>query len=389
MRVLTIPESLTQKYEWMTRILSSYNGTEQRIAHRSIPRQTFMVDHLADSDETIQSWKYLFVTSLLSTATSLPLWAEAEGITATAAGAVATGDYAFMDDTLAVGSMLFMHPDGETYETKTILSKTATEITITTTFANTYPSGSVVVPLESVYVDNNSGYNPGIVNTAKISINAVAIINQVITGEGSAALATYNSKPLLDKVYQPGGDETFNKRVERLDFGHKIAQDYEQVYANVISGRSYTSRGREDRQWWKLFLETVKGSQKSFYTSTHRHDMTVTTQPGASGTDFQVGDDATVAGGWENITSHTHMAFEMADGTTLYKQMDVGAATFDNGDGTHTVGVLSAFPAAPTANHTIVKVSFLELVRLASDTVEIEHFHDHRVVKLSIRTIIE
>lgn len=389
MRVLTIPESITQEYAWMTRIITSYDGTEQRIALRSIPRQTFQVDHLADSEETIQSWKYLFITSLLSTGLTLPIWAEAEGATATAAGNTATGDFSFMDDSLAVGSMLIMHPDGETYETKTVSTKNATTITITTTWDNTYPEGSVIVPLESVYVDNNSGYDPGIVNVATISINAVARINQVITGEGSAALTMYNSKVLLDKMYQPGGSETFNKRVERLDFGHKIAQDWEQQFANVTSGRSYISRGRADRQWWKLFLETVKGAQKAFYTSTYRHDMTVTTQPGASGTDFQVSDDATVAGGWESITSHTHMAFEMADGTTLYKEMDTGVNTFDNGDGTHTVGVLSAFPASPAAAHTIVKVSFLELVRLASDKVQIEHFHEHRVVSLSLRTIIE
>lgn len=396
MRVLTIPEAIIQEYEWMTRIIMSYDGTEQRIALRTIPRQTFKVDHLADSEETIQSWKYLFVSTLLSSGIALPLWAEAESVTATTGGAIATGDFSFMDDSLAVATtqILIVHPDGETYETQTISSKTATEITITSTFANTYPVGSVIVPLELVYVDNNSGYTPHIVNAATVSINAVAITNKVITGEGAPALSTYNSKVLLDKKYQPGGNETFTKRIDRLDFGHKIAQDFEQLYSNVVSGRSYISRGREDRQWWKLFLQTVRGAQKAFYTSTHRHDMTVTTQPGASGTSFQVDDSASVASGWENITSHTHMAFEMADGTTLYKQMDVGANTFDNGNGTHTVGVTAAFPAdggGPdvTLPHTIVKVSFLELVRIASDTVEIAHFHDHRVVSLSLRTIIE
>ena len=373
----------------MTRIITSYDGTEQRIALRTIPRQKFQVAHLADSEETIQSWKYLFVTSLLSTGVALPLWAEAEAVTAPAAGDVATGDFSFMDDSLATSSMLVMHPDGETYETKIVLSKTATEITISGTFANTYPAGSVIVPLESVYVDNNSGYTPMIVNAATVSVNAVSRVNQVVTGEGAPTLATYATKVLLDKVYQPGGNETFAKRVERLDFGHKIAQDFEQPYSNVISGRSYISRGRSDRQWWKLFLDTVKGAQKAFYTSTHRHDMTVTTQPVASGTTFQVDDSATVATGWVNITSHTHLAFEMEDGTTLYKEIDTGAATIDNGDGTHTVGVLSAFPAAPAEQHTIVKVSFLERVRLASDKIKIEHFHEHREVSLSLRTIIE
>lgn len=387
MRVLTIPESFTQTYEWMTRIITGIDGTEQRVALRTIPRQTFNVKHLADSEETIQNWKYMFASSLLSSGTSLPLWAEAEGATATASGSTATGDFSFMDDSLVDSSVMMMHPDGVTHETKFVLSKNATTITITGSWDNTYPEGSVIVPIELVYVENNSGYSPAIQNVAVVDVLATSKINRALSGEGSASLSIYNSKVVLDKQYQPGGNEIFSKRLERLDFGHKIAIDFVQTRANIVSGRSYTSRGRADRQWWKLFLQTVKGAQKSFYTSTHRDDMTVTIQPSASGSTFRVRDDATVAGGWEHLSSHKHLALEMADGATLYKEIET-VNTVDNQDGTHTVSVTSAFPSAPDDQHTITKVSFLELVRLASDKVEIDHYHENRVVKLPIRTII-
>ena len=393
MRILTIPESLTQKYEWMTRVLTGRDGTEQRVALRTIPRQILAVSHLADSEESIQSWKYQFITEL-DDVWSLPLWAEAESVTATSGGATATGDFSLMDDTLVVPlQILIMAPDGETYETATVATKNDTTITITGTWTSSYPEGSVLVPIMYAYVDNNSGYTPSAVNVATVTIQAVAFNNTEITARGAVALTTYNSRNVLDRTYSPGGSELFSQKLERLDFGHKIAVDSDQVYGNITSGRSYISRGRDDRQWWKLFLNTVRGQQKSFYSSTQRHDMTVTTQPAASGTTFQVRDDATVAGGWENISSHLHIALEMADGATLYKEIDPGT-TVDAGGGVHTIGVTVAFPPAgggpdPSTPHTIVKVSFLELVRLASDTVEIEHMHEHRVVKLTVRTIIE
>jgi hypothetical protein len=388
-RVLTIPEALTQTYEWKTSVITGLDGTEQRIARRTIPRQTFSVRHLADSEETIQNWKYLFASTLLSSGASLPLWAEAEEATATAAGNTITGDFSYMDDSLVAVNLTVMmiHPDGVTHEIKPVASKNATTITITGTWANTYPEGSAVVPIETVWVENNTGYSPSIQNAAIVDVRATSKVNKTLDAEGAAALTLYNSKVLLNKKYQPGGNEIFSKKLEKLDFGHKIAIDSEQVKANIVSGRSYLSRGKPDRQWWKLFLNTVKGSQKSFYTPTYRHDMTVTLQPSASGTTFRVRDDATVAGGWESMSSHLHLALEMADGSTLYKEIDP-AGTVDNQDGTHTVSVTTAFPGAPAAQHTITKVSFLELVRLASDAVEIEHFHDHRVVKLPIRTIL-
>ncbi len=393
MRILTIPEATTQRYEWMTRVITGRDGTEQRIALRTIPRQTLKVDHLADSEELIQSWKTQFITQLGDT-WGLPLWAEAESITATAAGNTATGDFSLMDDTLVpVGvtdAILVIHPDGVTYETATVATKVDATITISGTWTNTYPEGSALVPIMNVFVKNNSGYSPGIVNVASVPIDVTAETNAVITARGASALATYNGKSVLDRVYSPGGSELFSQRLERLDFGHKIQVDTSQLYGNIVSGRSYVSRGREDRQWWKLFMQTVKGQQKSFYTSTQRQDMTVTTQPTTAGTTFRVDDSANVAAGvdaWENITSHLQLALEMEDGSTLYKEISPGA-TVDNGDGTHTVGVTVAFPASPAAAYTITKVSFLELVRLASDVVEMAHHHDHRVVNIQTRTII-
>ena len=56
----------------------------------------------------------------------------------------------------------------------------------------------------------------------------------------------------------------------------------------------------------------------------------------------------------------------------------------DNGDGTSNITLSSALPAAPL---TVNKISWLELVRLGADDVNIQHFSTFALVSITTRTI--
>jgi hypothetical protein len=381
------PEAIRQRIIWRTDVITSRNGSEQRIALRIVPRQQFSVGYLADSDEEVQYWKFELVRNLDSSWT-LPLWAESEKITmaVTAGDNTVDADFSLMDDAFSL-IFLILHPNGETYEVFSISGRSATTATrLAGTFSDDFPLGSVLIPIESSFVQNNSGYSPLRNNAARLTVDFVSKTNRTLEAKGADPLTVYNTRVVLEKCpLDEASKQIFSQNLERLDFGGKIQIKSVQSFANIDNGRSYTSLGKLDRQNWKAFLDAVRGQQKSFYTPTYRHDMTVLTQPSVGGLTFIVDDEANAAGGWENIESHLHLAIETADGDTQYKEMDL-TTTVDNLDGTHTVGLTTGLTATVDGS-TINKVSFLELCRLGSDTVEIDHFHTHRIVKLPLRTI--
>ncbi len=377
---------MQQTLQWRTDVMIALDGTEQRVALRNLPRQIFRPKYLMDSDLDLQYWKFALSRDLRTT-WDLPLWAESEKITAPVEGGVDStvdADFSLMDDTLG-NKFLLLHPDAETVEVFTISGRTDTTATRASgTFTEDYPLGSVIIPVEPSFTQNNSGYEPFKINAATIGLEMIPVANRVLEGKGSAAIPSYNARPLLSRRPQES-KEVFSQELARLDFGGKIQIETSQSVANINSGRSYKSAGKDDRQFWKLFLNTVKGQQKSFYTSTYRHDMTVVTQPSVGGTTFIIQDDAQVADGWEDNSSHQNLSIETADGDTQLREIDT-VTTVDNLDGTHTIGITAGLTATVDGS-TINKVSFLELARLGSDAIDVQHFHTHRVVKLPIRTI--
>lgn len=384
MSLLTIiPDSMTEMLLFRTNVITARDGSEQRIALRTSPRRKFALAFLADSDLEIQYWKYALATDLDSEFWELPLWAEAETLTSEVliGESTADADFTLMDDTLGT-RFLLIHPDELTLEVFTISGRTATTATrLTGTFSYDFPLGSRIVPVEFSYTENNTSYSPFIINAAKMSVTMTTSAHRVPGGKGAAALTTYNGKNVLDKnPLAIGGSEVFSQSQRRLDFGGKVQIETVQTYANINSGRSYLSNTKADRQWWKSFLTSINGSQKSFYCSTYRHDMTVTSQPAIGGTTFDV-DAASEAEGWDDTTSHLHLAISTEDGTIQYKEIDP-AGTTDT-----TITITSGLTAtAPGSN--ILKVSFLELVRIGSDEIAIVHQADSsRIISLPLRTI--
>lgn len=384
MSLLTLkPDSLQETLSFKTDIITSRNGTEQRIALRTSPRKKYAMSFLADSDEEIQYWKYALASELSSELWQLPLWGEAEELTSpvTAGDTTVQADFTLMDDTLGT-QFLLIHPNETTLEVLFFSGRTATTATrISGTFSDDFPMGSLLVPVERSYTENNSAYSAFVVNAAKMSVVMTPATHRVAGGKGATPITQYNGRNVLDQYpLNSGGKEIFSHNRAKLDFGGVVQIESVQDYANITSSRLYKSSGNADRQWWKLFLSSVNGPQKAFYCSTYRHDMTVTSQPAVGGTTFGVS-PSSAAEGWDDTTSHRHLAISTADGAVQYKEVD--PATTTDSSITITTGLVGG-----AAGSTILKVSFLELVRIASDNIDIEYKTDNtRLIPLTLRTI--
>ena len=159
MAVLWItPESpFVQKLEWLTDIIRSRDGQEQRIAARRYPRQSFTFSIVATSDAQMQALR----SDLFRHAGSsfqLPLWHEAVRVTSDVAAAATEVDARldYLDDALGP-DFLLLAPD-DTYEVVTVSSRTATTVTLSAGVQEAYPAGSLLVPIEVVLTTEGVRY---------------------------------------------------------------------------------------------------------------------------------------------------------------------------------------------------------------------------------------
>jgi len=123
------------------------------------------------------------------------------------------------------------------------------------------------------------------------------------------------------------------------------------------------STSRDDWQWLKAFVRRLRGRQGAFLLPTNRPDLVpvgivsggVTVQ---SPTVIGAGDYTS----WFVSLAHRKLAIATTDGAVQYAGV---TDTHDNGDGTITLTLDSGVFG------TLAKISFLELVRLTSDDVEV------------------
>jgi hypothetical protein len=169
-----------------------------------------------------------------------------------------------------------------------------------------------------------------------------------------ATLETYDSRPVWD---YPIGIQTTN-----TDSIHAMTEiidndgvPYAVGFADVPDwGRAVVMRSehREDWQWIKLFLATVKGRQKAFWLPTYRDDLPFVSK--AANTITVEGDVAA----WYP-SQRQHVQVEEDSGTITRAEI---TEAVNNGDGTYTLTI-----GTTLATSSVRRVSWLERCRFESD----------------------
>jgi hypothetical protein len=171
-----------------------------------------------------------------------------------------------------------------------------------------------------------------------------ALAGPVGTG---ATIATYAGHPVWDRALE--NDDTITDSVhamtEILDFGgvpYAIGSADQPDWGRTLN---YSGSSLADWQWLKLFMATVRGSQKVFWLSTHRDDMPCVAT--GTGTLTLAGD---LSAWWPSRRQHVEVRH--AGGVSRH---EITAAT-NNGDGTWTVTIGATLSGVEV-------VSWLELCR--------------------------
>lgn len=357
---------------WQTVVTRLYDTTERRVALASRPFEELVHSYQLSDDEA----RYLRADLARAPAARrhvvMPIHQMTVTVSAPIGATVVTVGTTTLSDCLEPGrGVLLINKPTRAFHYAEVVSTTSSTITLSQATVIEFPMmASVIVPLAICTVAHPVQFSRHPEGLTIAAIRARSYYVDASMGAGAAALTTYDGKVVLDfRVPAQSGTapEETNAEVDFIGYGGP----QESYFADPGDGAQGVNQREVQltipdpatRQRLRLFLATVVGRQKAFLLPTYRPDLAVAIQPTI--------DEMVVHGNYySGVTdllgraTYERLMLTFEGGSTGYWTV-IGAV--DNGNGTETLLLNADVDTGVLGD--VVKVSFLELVRLGTDEV--------------------
>lgn len=361
--------------EFGVEILEKFDGTEQRISTRANPRQRWTA--LYRSTDLQQRELRALMFDWQGRQFGVPLWREATRVTAaiTGGGTSTANVITTTGSEFRVGGLGAVFTDSRTFDVLTVASTTATSVVFTTAIQASYPVDTLVMPVRTAIIP--SGTTDGArfrVNVEDMEITWLSTDNDTgaLTGD-TTPFGTYNGKVFLeDDCNLVTGDSLENKtrtRVTMVDGGSGIVfQDPVWERNKRSTGWTFLCQTRERLIEVRRLLVDLHGPQTSFYMPSASEDLLVTQALG-SGSTAMVIENIGYTKFIQTREPKRTLRITFTDATDLIRVIQSSVETSATEE---TLTLDTTWPAARPVSE-IARVEFIELVRVARDTIQITH----------------
>lgn len=368
----TWSKSVTETLEWLTDVLASPDGSEQRRTLRFFPRRLLEYQAIAEGDG-----RQLLDNLLITYGDSrwyLPIWYEVNLLDA---GVASGASEVFSADARNAGLMTvgrvvcFVGDDPYTCELAEIVSVTSTSFITAAPLTRSWPAGSRVFPASIAELTDQPQLDLATSNAVSTEIRFRIL--DVQSGNPSGAGD-------LTDIYL-----TFYVMTMEPDYSKKMSKEYERNFVE-IDNKTSTPERRDDAQRpftlqqysWSIvgraqhrdfgrMLQALRGRAQPMWVPTFMDD-------------FILADDIT--GGWSLLVvkrcgftlaggprpDRQDIMIETVSGTRYYRRILSSEILGDNEGLTLDESMPVAHPM-----EDILRISFIALMRLNHDTVTIEH----------------
>ena len=282
-RIVLIPTEyeapVKETLAFLTDIIESMNGKEQRIALRSNPRQIFEVLYRV-SDVERQAMQAMLM-DWQSKSFGFPLWHEyVETTAAVTAGATSYPISGGDDSDFRVGGTAVIITDANTFDVITIQAKTDTTITAASGSTNAYPAGSTIMPLRTAIIQRaiSGGQHLNGLEDFKVTFQVTDNDTGAPTGDTTPGTwSIYGSRVLFDDCNVSDGTmtESYFRRVYRVD-NHTgvVTQDASWDKNKRSADKGFVAHSRAEIMKLRKLILALRGKQKSFWIPTFMDDVT-------------------------------------------------------------------------------------------------------------------
>lgn len=360
-------EGVLERLEWLTDVLPSDTGVEQRRSVRLSPRRSFEITHTAAARE--RSYLDLLLHRWGSSEWLLPLWHDQAVLLEPA---VVDAQALMLDNRwreFTDGGYAVLYADCFNYEIVEVQSQGTGALVLAGDVQRDWPVGTKVYPLRRAFLDDQS-------SAAALSSRvgqAVLLFNVNEANDYPAEMGDYitiyNDSPLLTVQPDRSRDLTsdFMRLAEMIDgqTGLRYRRDTA-GRAFQVQAHNWTIAGREAHAGFRSFLYTLRGRARRCYVPSFNDDviLAAVAVDGATQIDIEAIGLQEIGGGspipgravlWTGQEVVRHANFSIAPApdqerlrvTALANAYDRGAAW-----------------------------SFLSTARLDQDTVELHHLAD-------------
>ncbi|WLQ13327.1 hypothetical protein O5O45_26750 [Hahella aquimaris] len=375
-------EPVIERLEWLTDVMRSQTGVEQRVRLRAQPRRSLEYRILTGTDRSRVLMENLLI-SWQARVYGLPWWTDAVA----SAMAIPAGTRTLPVDAthrdFAVGGLLGVMYDLRA-EFAEIESVEPHQLTLKRPLERTWPVGSRIAPVCPARVRNDQSltYVTDVIVAAKTQFRLEEEGSLTALPEGD----DYQGYPVL--LTPPDWREDLDGGVGRdwreLDYltGRRVIDDLSgmdrrrRVHRWLLVGRAAIA---DFRRW----LAARAGRLKPFWLPSFQSDLVVVAPVGAQDTSLTV-ENRGYATGPAAAVGRRDLLIHAVSGARFYRRI-LGASEMDAAS--EQISMESPLGSA-MATTDFLRISFLTLVRLDADAVEITHHTDALAeVTLSLVTL--
>lgn len=364
-------DGIRERLEWKTDVLESDNGTEQRRALRLSPRRAFeMVFNPVDQ---ARSYFDLFLHRLVGEEFMLPLFHDK--VLTTADRNPGNTSLAF-DNTyrefMTDGYALLLGEDPFTFEVVEIVAQTAAGLTISA-LVNAWPAGTTLHPLRSARLEDESSVAAITSRVGQSTLGfTLTQANDFMDGDWTDNLE-YAATPVITKApnRREPLDLRFLRKAEVLDNETGLVHMADLAdRAFTVQIHSWLLRGRQEHAEFRSMLYRLRGRQRAVWLPSFNNDLVLARPTAAASANIDVKKIGYAYTGGIGVSGRRHILFR-SDAAPIAAQIAaVGAPLAATEERLVLSGPVGAIlPAGRVA-------SFLEIARLDTDAIEIQHLTD-------------
>ena len=360
---------VTERLEWLTDVLQSRSMSEQRRAIRLTPRRFF--EFKINPVGRVRSYFDQFAHRIADERMLLPIWHDKGKLTeASPEGDVSLEfDAEFMEFT--DGGLALLWADPFNYEVVEIDMASSSGLQLTSGVQADWPKGSTIYPLRRAYLDPEISLSN---LTSRVGESTLSFMLDTDNpyDPGVEALPVYDGYPVT--MLEPNRMDSLNQQFMRVmeELDNRIGR-VRRVDENPRSFQTqfynWKARGREEHHKLRQTLYRLNGRQKGVWMPSFNHDIVLAGNVGPSQgfLDIERIGYSTLGGA---IAGRDRLMIRDNDGEQKIVRVNSSA----NQTATVERLALSA-PAGFTADKERPG-SFLSLVRLDQDIIEITHHTD-------------
>ncbi|MBP8005342.1 MAG: hypothetical protein KAZ18_00340 [Acinetobacter sp.] len=361
---------VNESLQWLTNILQSSSGHEQRRSLRLAPRISYEADLLLHEQE--RQYFELIVVGWFDRTFAIPVWNHQLWLkTAHAAGGLViycdTTHREFKPNRLAIlrGETAF---ENETVEVESVL---ADRLILKRPLIRNWSAGTCLSPALTAQLETA----PQLIKRTDRMMRTRVVFNVVeqVDYQQSPLATTYRTYPVLTEKPNESNDLTHSHerlfqtldnntaRFLKVDTAKAAFQLYQYAWMTF---------GRQQQASLKNLFYSLRGSQKAIWIPTFSDDLTVTSNSVSTANSLTVK--------WCGYTRFAlnelgkkDIRIELKNGQILHRRI-VAAAEIST-----TEEQIELDQNFDNVNKdTVISISFMSLCRLSSDTVNIEHIND-------------